>query len=181
MGGEGANFTAERRNRATGSGHEGRYARVCTLPVFDFSLRRGAESSELRQRNLRMRMRRLLGTVSCIFLPLAPVSAFAETAYVEGHVFDKRTGQPLGFAEVTVEEVVSAGPVPRLRVSTMTDPNGFYQFEIDLGIPWRVGIFVFCETKEGLVMGTGRARLHEGTIRRDIYLDNDGKRIRGCR
>ena len=127
-----------------------------------------------------MRIHRLLGTVSCIVLALAPVSAFAETAYVEGHVFDKRTGQPLGFAEVTVEEVVSAGPIPRLRVSTMTDPNGFYQFEIDLGIPWRVGIFVFCKTKEGLVGGTGRARLHEGTIRRDIYLDDDGRRIREC-
>ena len=128
-----------------------------------------------------MRMRRLLGTVSCIVLVFAPVSAFAETAYVEGHVFDKRTGQPLGFAEVTVEEVESRGPFPRLRVSTTTDQNGFYQFEIDLDIRWRVGIFVTCETKEGLVwLGTGRARLREGTIRRDIYVDNDGRRIREC-
>jgi hypothetical protein len=31
--GEGVQSTAERRNRATGSGSEGSYARACTLPV----------------------------------------------------------------------------------------------------------------------------------------------------
>ncbi len=128
-----------------------------------------------------MRIRRLLATLSWLALLLAPFSAVAGTANVEGHVFDKRTGQPLAFAEVEVEEVETAGLIPALRVSTIADLNGFYQFEINLGIPWRVGIFVRCETKNGFVSGTGGARLREGTIRRDIYLDNDGRRIRGCR
>jgi hypothetical protein len=86
----------------------------------------------------------------------------------------------LELLEVTVEEVESAGPFPKLRVTTITDQNGFYQFEIDLDNRWRIGIFVSCDTKDALVwLATGTARLREGTIRRDIYVD-DSKRIREC-
>ena len=111
---------------------------------------------------------------------LAPVSTSAQTAYVEGHVFDKQTGKPLSHANLRLEEVESFGPFPRLDVRTVSDSNGFYQFEVDSSPDWRVAIHAFCETRWGLVVGTILGHLRDGNIRRDIYLDADGRRIRKC-
>ena len=44
-------------------------------------------------------------------LLVAPVSTFAQTAYVEGYVFDRKTGQPLGAVRVEIHHAFTSGPI----------------------------------------------------------------------
>ena len=103
-------------------------------------------------------------------LGLLPAEALAQTAFLEGHVFDKRTGVPIAGAVVRVYENVTVGPIPiELGVSD-TDSNGFYEIQIGQFLGFPAIIEVACKTPRGEVRGEGSALLREGTIRRDIYL-----------
>ena len=106
--------------------------------------------------------------------------AFAQTAFVEGHVFNKRTGEPLPGATVRVTENVTAGPLPVVLAAGTTDANGFYQFEIEEFLGFPATIEVSCETARREIRGRSSAVLREGLIRRDVYLATT-RRIRRCR
>ena len=111
--------------------------------------------------------------VSTAFVVVLFVStlASAQTAFVEGHVFNKRSGVPLPGAIVRVTENVTLGPIPIELASGVTDANGFYQFEINDFLGFPATIEVLCETATRQVRGGSSALLREGLIRRDIYLD----------
>lgn len=96
--------------------------------------------------------------------------ASAQTAFIEGHVFNKFTGVPLSGAVVRVLENITLGPLPIVLAVGVTDANGFYQFEVDefLGAP--ATIEVVCGTRKGEIRGRSSAKLREGQIRRDVYL-----------
>ena len=107
-------------------------------------------------------------------------TAHAQTAYVEGHVFNKRSGVPIEGAVVVIYENVTLGPVPILLADELTDGNGFYQAGVTTTFP--VGIIeVFCRTRNGAVVrGASSAPLQDGVIRRrDIYLETP-RRLRKC-
>jgi hypothetical protein len=116
--------------------------------------------------------------VVLVFLTSAVASA--QTAFVEGHVFNSRSGAPLPGATVVVVENITVGPLPIELASGVTDSNGFYQFQIDdfLGAP--ATIEVMCGTAKRRVRGGSSAVLRDGVIRRDIYL-NVRRHLRRCR
>ena len=97
--------------------------------------------------------------------------ASAQTAFIEGHVFNKRTGVPLSGAAVRVFENVTLGPLPVELAAGITDTNGFYQFEVDEFLGFHAIIEVVCETATGEIRGESSTLLREGPIRRDVYLD----------
>ena len=102
---------------------------------------------------------------------LWPTEASAQVAFVEGHVFNKKTGVPLPGAVVRITENVTSRPVPFELAVGVTDSNGFYQFSIDKFLGFPAAIQVSC--RYGLVTLPGHASiqmLREGTIRRDVYL-----------
>ena len=115
------------------------------------------------------------------FLALVSFStmAFAQAAFVEGHVFNKRTGEPLPGATVRVSENVTAGPLPVELAAGITDANGFYQFEIDEFLGFPATIEVVCETARREIRGRSSAVLRDGLIRRDVYLGAT-RRISRC-
>lgn len=114
---------------------------------------------------------RLLGLFAAfVGVMLAPTLAAAQVAFVEGHVFNKRTGIPLKGAVVRVFENVTVGPLPIELASGVTDANGFYQFEVDQFLGFPAIIEVVCETATGQIGGRSSAILREGLIRRDLYL-----------
>ena len=116
-------------------------------------------------------LRMICGLISVAGI-LSSGTAFAQTAYLEGHIFNKRLGVPIRNAVVVVYENITVGPLPFLLAKGTTDENGFYQFEI--GDLFPVGVIeVFCRTKDnGLVTGGSFAPLQDQVIRRrDIFLD----------
>jgi hypothetical protein len=107
-------------------------------------------------------------------------AALAQTAYLEGHVFSKRSGIPIEGAVVVIYENVTSGPIPILLAEETTDGNGFYQASVTTGFP--VGVIeVFCRTPRGVVVrGASSAPLQDDVIRqRDIYLEVP-RRVREC-
>ena len=112
---------------------------------------------------------------------LSPGAAVAQTADIEGHVFNKRSGAPIEGAVVVIYENVTLGPVPILLAEDVTDSNGFY--EVRIPVPtFAIGVIeVFCRTRNGVVVrGESSAPLQEDVIRRrDIYL-NAPRRVRKC-
>ena len=125
---------------------------------------------------------RIIGTgVSAISVALlCSGAALAQTAYLEGHVFNKRSGVPIEGASVLIYENVSHGPVPILLANTFTDGNGFYEAEVASDLRFSA-IHVFCRTPGGVVVrGSSRAPLQEGVIRRrDVYLEVP-RRLKEC-
>ena len=115
----------------------------------------------------------------CSAATLWSASALAQTADIEGHVFNKRTGVPLSGALVRVFENVTLGPLPVLLAKGITDANGFYQFVVDefLGSP--AIIEVICGTATGEIRGGSSTLLREGLIRRDVYL-GASRRLTRC-
>ena len=97
--------------------------------------------------------------------------ASAQTVFIEGHVFNKRTGVPLSGAAVRVFENVTLGPLPVELAAGITDANGFYQFEVDEFLGFPAIIEVVCETATGEIRGGSSTLLREGPIRRDVYLE----------
>ena len=116
----------------------------------------------------RSRLQALIATVGM----LSAGPAGAQSASLEGHIFNKRTGVPIEGAAVVVHENVTLGLVPILLAEGLSDGNGFYQFAIDTVFPVGV-ILVFCRTPSGVVVqGMSSAPLEDHTIRRrDIYLE----------
>jgi hypothetical protein len=107
-------------------------------------------------------------------------TALAQTAYLEGPVFNTRSGVPIEGAVVVVYENVTLGPVPILLADDVSDGNGFYQAGITTTFP--IGIIeVFCRTRNGVVVrGASSAPLQDDVIRRrDIYLETP-RRVREC-
>lgn len=96
--------------------------------------------------------------------------ASAQTAFIEGHVFNKRTGAPLSGAAVRVFENVTLGPLPVQLAKGFTDANGFYQFVVDEFLGFPAIIEVICGTETGEIRGGSSTLLREGPIRRDVYL-----------
>jgi hypothetical protein len=112
---------------------------------------------------------------------LCSATAAAQTADIEGHVFNKRSGVPIEGAVVVVYENVTAGPVPILLAEYVTDGNGFYQVAIPTPT-FPVGVVeVFCRTRVGAVVrGLSTAPLQEDVIRRrDVYLETP-RRLSEC-
>ncbi len=127
-----------------------------------------------------MRLRRL-SLLICSAATLWSGSAVAQTADIEGHVFNKRSGAPIEAAVVVITENVTLGPIPFLLGEDTTDENGFYQVRIPTPI-FPVGVVeVFCRTPDAAVVrGASSAPLQDDVIRRrDIYLETP-RRVREC-
>jgi hypothetical protein len=108
-------------------------------------------------------------------------SAVAQTADIEGHVFNKRNGAPIEGAVVVVYENVTLGPIPFLLGEDFTDGNGFYHVRIPTPT-FPIGVIeVFCRTPDGVVVrGVSSAPLQDDVIRRrDIYLETP-RRVHEC-
>jgi hypothetical protein len=105
--------------------------------------------------------------------------ASAQTAFVEGHIFNKRTGIPLSGAAVHVFENVTMGLLPIELAAGISDANGFYQFEIDQFLGFAANIEVVCGTATGEIRGGSFTLLREGLFRRDIYLEAS-RRLTRC-
>ena len=108
-------------------------------------------------------------------------SAAVQTADIEGHVFNKRSGVPIEGAVVVIYENVTFGPVPILLGEDTADGNGFYQVRIPTPT-FPVGVIeVFCRISNGvLVGGISSAPLRDEVIRRrDIYLETP-RGVREC-
>ncbi len=101
---------------------------------------------------------------------LVSAEAGAQSAFVEGHVFNKKTGGPIAAAVVQVFENVTAGPIPIKLGEDVTDANGFYEIEVTEFLDFGADIEVTCTTDRGQFTGRGSAILRDDTIRRDIYL-----------
>lgn len=125
-----------------------------------------------------MRLHFAFAAVASIFL--ASSTASAQSAFIEGHVFNKRTGIPLSGAVVRVFENVTAGPLPVELAAGTTDANGFYQFQVDDFLGFGAIIEVVCATPSAEIHGESSALLREGSIRRDIYLAAR-RRVTRCR
>ena len=127
-----------------------------------------------------MSIRRILAVALCIGL-IEASSADAE-GFVEGHVFNLRTGVPVANAQVPLVPSVPLRPhgcdscASRLLLA-LTDESGFYSIhlsdaEVDLLIAANVTIAAFCPTAAGLVRTgqTAAVDVRDGTVRRDLYL-----------
>ncbi len=117
----------------------------------------------------------------CSAATLWSSSAVAQTADIEGHVFNKRSGVPIEGAVVVIYENVTLGPVPFSLGEDATDGNGFYHVRIPTPT-FPVGVIeVFCRTPNGVVVrGISSAPLQDEVIRRrDIYLETR-RRVREC-
>ncbi|MEE8164813.1 MAG: hypothetical protein V3T64_04530 [Myxococcota bacterium] len=127
-----------------------------------------------------MRLRSMC-LVICSAATLWSGSAVAQTADIEGHVFNKRSGVPIEGAVVVIYENVTLGPAPFLLGEDATDGNGFYQVRIATPT-FPVGVIeVFCRTRRGEVLhGVSSAPLQGDVIRRrDVYLETQ-RRVRAC-
>jgi hypothetical protein len=123
---------------------------------------------------------RTMSLLICSAAILWSGTALAQTAYLEGHVFNKRSGVPIEGAVVVIYENVTLGPVPILLAEGITDGNGLYQAGVTTAFP--IGIIeVFCRTPNGAVVrGASSAPLQDDMIRRrNIYLETP-PRVREC-
>ncbi len=118
-------------------------------------------------------LRLWIAFILLVSLTFTPVLALAESAFVEGHVFNKLTGVPLSWASVRIlENITGPGrPLPVEVATGFTDSNGFYQFEVDEFLRSPIAIVVDCGTATGKIQGRSIAFLRAGLIRRDIYLE----------
>ena len=113
-------------------------------------------------------------------LLLAPVSASAQTAYIEGYVFDRKSGQPLGGVFVELLDNFTTHAIPIQLGFWITDSNGLYELPISRLFGFPVTVRATCITKKGSARSSSGLILREGNIRRDLYLDEGGKRIKEC-
>jgi hypothetical protein len=120
-----------------------------------------------------------MATALMVSLLFTPGLAAAQAAFLEGHVFNKRTGVPLSGAMVRVVEDVTSGPLPVELGAGFTDANGFYQFTVEQFLGFPATIEVVCVTPTGILRGGSSALLREGPIRRDVYL-GASRRLTRC-
>jgi len=106
-----------------------------------------------------------------------------ETIFIEGHVFDRRTGVPISGAVVVLPDpcfICLSIPEP---IRIITDDNGFFATAYrprPLGAGFTILITASCVGKRGIYRGETEAILRPGTIRRDIYLRVRERNLR-CR
>ena len=106
-----------------------------------------------------------------------------QTIFIEGHVFDRRTGVPISGALVVLPDpcfICASIPVP---VRITTDDNGFFATAYQPRPPtpgFTIPITASCVGELGVYSGETEAILRPGTIRRDIYL-RVRERISRCR
>ena len=117
-------------------------------------------------------MRVLVRLVPLLLAPVAaPALAQPVDTFVEGHVFNRKTGVPIAGAIVRLPDacIPCAGPsIPR---ELTTDDNGFYSAGFFGGSSSSiVPIEVVCLTRLGVIAGGSEADLRPGTVRRDVYL-----------
>ena len=98
-----------------------------------------------------------------------------EETFLEGHVFNLRTGIPLKNAVV---EVILFGPIRRdsdfRRFYRLTNDNGFWEISLDPSDPtvYFVSLIPMCGTPKGLApTHEQRVSLRPGTMRRYLYVD----------
>lgn len=127
-------------------------------------------------------MRRLiLWSAAFSSLALFAVDARAQTAFVEGHVFNFQSGRPIANAKVDIYVTcaICLSPIGRLVDSDVTDRNGFYEVDVPLSRDVSTDlqpqdllafIRVSCPTSEGAFRGASDTTLRDETLRRDIYL-----------
>ena len=106
-----------------------------------------------------------------------------QTSFIEGHVFDRRTGVPIAGALVVLPDpclICASIPVP---VQIITDDNGFFATAYRTRPPTAgltIPITASCAGELAIYSGRTEAILRPGTIRRDIYL-RVRERISRCR
>jgi hypothetical protein len=106
-----------------------------------------------------------------------------ETIFIEGHVFDRRTGVPISGALVVLPDpcfICASIPEP---VEIITDDNGFFGTAyrpVPRSAGFTISITASCVGQRGIYSGETEAILRPGTIRRDIYL-RIRERISRCR
>lgn len=113
-----------------------------------------------------------IATVLFLLIPI-PLPAQAQLAetFVEGHVFNRRTGVPISGALVRLPDSCIPCARPSLPQDLVTDDNGFYSARFIGGSSLvSIPIQVICVTARGQIMGGSQADLRPGTVRRDIFL-----------
>ena len=124
-------------------------------------------------------MSRRAGALIALCMAVAASPAIAETVFVEGHVFDMRTGAPVALAGVVIFAPGSTHqPVIIIGKPGSTDGSGFYTIELELDSIDRnlldvLDISASCLKHLGVRTTdrlTNRLRLRPGTVRRDFYI-----------
>lgn len=117
-------------------------------------------------------------------LALFAGDALAQETFVEGHVFNFRSGRPIANAsiEVSVGCAICA-VVPTVVGYDVTDANGFYEVKVgplrDVAFDYdTVNVRVSCRNSEALYTGYANAKLRNETLRRDVYLKSPVDLIR---
>ncbi len=123
-------------------------------------------------------------------LAAIPILAHAEPTFLEGHVFNKRTGVPLRNAFVVIQTEIPL-PVADCNgcsrfLGDLTDSNGFYSFEFSetevdlLAADRSIGITASCvvSPEDSRTVGfSSPLVLRPGTLRRDLYIDASRRRF----
>jgi hypothetical protein len=103
-----------------------------------------------------------------------------DETFVEGHVFNRRTGVPIEGAVVRLPDPCIPCARPPIPLELITDENGFYSALFWGGGSWMtIEIEVVCTTRHGEITGGSESDLRPGTVRRDIYLSGP-KRLSRC-
>lgn len=114
--------------------------------------------------------------------PIGFIRIDEDTIFIEGHVFNKRTGVPIAGAVIVLPDpcfLCLKIPEP---VRLTTDANGFFSAAYRPVPPSpgvEIPIAVSCVLPSGVYSGGSQAILRRGTIRRDIFLRVPG-RISRC-
>ena len=101
------------------------------------------------------------------------VSVDDQTIFIEGHVFNKRTGVPISGAMVVLPDPCFICASVSVPVELVTDANGFFSTAYQPTPPsagFTIPITASCVGRRGVYAGETDAILRPGTIRRDIYL-----------
>ena len=111
-----------------------------------------------------------------MFLMGAATVNAAESARIEGHVFNLTSGVPL--ENVSIELCYLQDDLIACLLRDVTDANGFYSFEVGAGQE-RIRIDATCNNGRTIVEGMMRlpSEVRPGeTIQRDAYLPASRKR-----
>jgi len=126
-------------------------------------------------------MRRAVVWIAFFSLSLFGVAAHAQSAFIEGHVFNLQSRRPIANTkvEIFVCHPLCAAPIGRLAGTDVTDPNGFYEVDLtDVPVGYSAHVRVSCPTSDGVIYGASDTTVRDETLRRDIYLRAPGQLIR---
>lgn len=118
-----------------------------------------------------MRMFIQLLTLLVTLVVVPSMALGLDETFVEGHVFNRRTGVPIEGAVVRLPDPCIPCARPPIWQELITDENGFYSGLFWGGGSWMtIEIEVVCTTRHGEITGGSESDLRPGTVRRDIYL-----------